>query len=556
MKRLIIYIIFLIGFLYQGYAQVGAKQEVKVVKPYEPVISDAFKIGELPKINDTLKIVPSFSYDITPVKYETSFLPKPIKPARLINEPLSKLYYGYAKVGFGSYLSPLAEVSVGSKRSKLWQWNSMVHYSSLNGKVKNDVGEKVYAGLSNFSTGANAKRFFENSTVIEVNARYTNTSSYFYGYNPDVISSIIEAPLLKEDIEKQTLNSFKIGANYASNHIDSAHINYNINLDWRTSNTIDNYGENELLVGTNIDYFFEKEFIGVDASVRAISNDGFQDTVNYGLVNFSPWVGAFGKKWRVLVGVNTFFKTDSSTYNLYPRVSLHYNIIDFFLIPYIEYSGNLKVNTFASLYNENHFIKNDLTVKPTNNKYNITVGFRGNISSKIAFNMKVDFAGYTDHYFYVNDTTIDLQNKFDVVYDDMTRVRFLGEISYKSSSKLFLSVKGNYYSYSLDKEKYAWHMPDYELSFNAKYIIQDKIIADLNLFSIGKRYAREFDINNQEKAVELQGVIDLNIGLEYRYSKKLSAFVKLNNIAAMKYYKWNNYPTQQFNIMLGLTYSF
>lgn len=557
MRKAIIYTLLLIGLVNTGFAQIGGTTNVKVVKPYEPVISDAFKLSELPKINDTIKVTPSFSYEITPVKYETKFSPNQIKPAKLIKEPLSKLYYGYAKVGFGFlYLSPLAEVSVGSKRSNNWQWNSLLHYQGSNGKVKHKDGEKVYAGLNEFSVGGKGKRFFDNSTVLSLNASFSGKSSYYYGYNPDSITTARPALLEKDEIEKQSLKTISFGGSFATNHLDSSHVNYKIDGNWRTTTAIDDALENRIKLGTKIDYFFEKEFVGIDADINVFSNKGYQDTASFGVINFSPWIGAFGNKWKVVVGVNTSLKTDSSSYHFYPRVSLHYNIIDHFLIPYVEVSGNYKVNTFTDLYAENRFIRNDLTVKPTNNKYKLTFGFRGNISSQIAFNLKADYALYTDKYFYVNDTSLQYNNKFEVVYDDLKQLRLLGEVSYKSSEKLYLSVKANYYNNSLSKEEYAWHLPDYDLSFNARYSIQNKIITELNVFGIGKRFAKEFDTTNNTVATELSGIVDLNLGVEYRYTKVLSAFAKINNIGAVKYYKWHNYPTHQFNIMIGASYSF
>lgn len=556
MRRLSIYIVLLIGLANTLMGQVGANQEVKVVKPYEPVISDAFKLSELPKITDTLKVAPEFNYEITPSKYETTFEPKSIKPAKLISEPLSKLYYGYARVGFGTYLSPLAEISAGSKRSEKWLWHSKLNYNSSNGKVKNEAGEKVYAGLSNFGVSGSGTHFFENKTDFTFSASYKNKSSYYYGYNPDVIDSILEAPLLKKEIEKQTLNTIYVGGNYKSNHTDSLFVNHNTYINWKGTTTKSSASENDINIGTNINYFFERQYVGVNANIRVFNNKGFETDYNYGLVDFNPWIGAFGDKYRVIVGVNTSYKTDSSDYHFYPRVSLHYNIIDFFLIPYVEINGDYQMHTYNSIFNENNFVKTDLIVSPTNNKYDISAGFRGNISSKIAFNLRVNYGRFNDQYFYVNDTSISLQNKFGVTYDDMTKVRFLGEISYKNSDRLFLSLKGNYYKYELDNELYAWHLPEYEISLNARYSIQDKIIADVNVFSIGKRFAKEFNSDGSINPIELEGIVDLNVGIEYRYSKILAAFVKLNNIAGMKYYKWNHYPTQQFNLMLGVSYSF
>jgi len=59
-----------------------------------------------------------------------------------------------------------------------------------------------------------------------------------------------------------------------------------------------------------------------------------------------------------------------------------------------------------------------------------------------------------------------------------------------------------------------------------------------------------------EKPKELKGIFDANLGLEYRYTKKLSAFINFNNIGAVRYQRWEDYPTQRFNVLGGLTYSF
>ena len=56
------------------------------------------------------------------------------------------------------------------------------------------------------------------------------------------------------------------------------------------------------------------------------------------------------------------------------------------------------------------------------------------------------------------------------------------------------------------------------------------------------------------KPIHLKSVGDINLGAEYRYSKMLSFFVNFNNIANMRYYRWEKYPSQRFNFMVGLTF--
>ncbi|MBI9067218.1 MAG: TonB-dependent receptor [Salinivirgaceae bacterium] len=559
MNRLSLYIIALLSLVgvHVNAQETNVRQEVRVIKPYEPVINDAFKISELPKIVDTTKVSPEFEYEILPVKHETGFKPQPIKPARLINEPLSKLYYGHLKGGFGSHLSPLAQIHIGSKRSEDWNWKLIIDHLSSNGKIKNEADERVYAGFSNTNASGSVSRFTDNNQVISLGANYFNKSNYYYGYNIDSVNEeTYPAPLKKADIEKQNINFFKANANWRTNYLDSAHVNYKVDLSWETTQGKASLNENAFKIKSNIDYYRDNNFIGVDFALNYYTNNQIDDTLNGAIVKFSPWVGAFGKKWRIVAGVHTFYDQNNEKYHFYPSVSMHYNIIDYFLIPYFEYDGSFEENSYVEIYNRNPFIRQNLGVKPTDTKMNVTFGFRGNISSKIAFNAKVNYADINDQYFFVNDTSLQLNEKFEVSYDDLTRVRILGELSYKMNKKLRFSFKTNIFKYTLENEAQAWHLPNYNMSFNTRYNMQNKIIVNANIFGVGTRYAKTYDADLNVVEKELPGVIDLNLGLEYRLLKMLSVFADFNNIGAVRYYEWNQYPAQRFNFMVGATYVF
>ncbi len=560
MRFIFIYIGILL-ILAHGYlfAQENVNQEVKVIKPYEPVINDAFKISELPKIVDTNKVITKFNYEIVTAQHSTHFTPVPIKPAKLISEPLSKLYLGHVKAGFGSYLSPLAEIYLGSKRSEQWNWSVVAGHNSSNGKIRNEVNERVYAGISNTQGSGEVNYFTKDSKVISFKAEAANKINYYYGYNPLVVNETTNrAPLVKDSIENQIVNFMKLNGELRTDYLDSTKVNYKVNVGYQNLSAKNGIAENALKIKTDLDYFFETEFIGADLFMNYYGKSGLMDSVNGAIVKFSPWVGAFGNKWRVVAGVSTFFDQASEKYYFYPRLSMHYNIIDYFLIPYFELNGNYQENSYKEIYDRNPFIRQNLAVTPTNNKLNITFGFRGNISSKIAFNTKINYSDIRNQYFFVNDTSeaVPLQNKFDVVYDDITRIRLLGEVSYRTGENLFLSLKANYYSYKMKNELHPWHMPNYTVSLNERYFIQKKIALKANIYALGERWVREFDENGIAYDKTLPGLVDLNLGVEYRLSKIFSAFADFNNLSSVKYYEWDHYSSQRFNVMLGLTYSF
>ena len=102
------------------------------------------------------------------------------------------------------------------------------------------------------------------------------------------------------------------------------------------------------------------------------------------------------------------------------------------------------------------------------------------------------------------------------------------------------------------------HKPNYDLTLSGIYNLKSKIIIKADIFAIGSQWALTKDVETADsityKPLLLKGIVDCNLGAEYRYSKMLSFFINFNNIANMRYQRWERYPTQRFNFMLGLTF--
>lgn len=256
-------------------AQNNLNQEVKVIKSYEPVINDAYKISSLPKIVDTIKVTPTFEYDEGELEmYPTKYQPKQLKPAKLVAEPLPKLYYAYVKGGFGSYASPTLNIYTGSQRSEKWIWNANANYLSSNGKVKNEADEHVYAGLSRFDVGGQVRRIFKKDLAASIDAGYGYRANYYYGYDTNLKIADDSLPLKKKDIEKQSLNYYSIGASFGTTNLDSSKLDYRIALNYSGIKTKDSKGDNILHVDAFLSYILDKEFMGLNVVIDNYSTKG------------------------------------------------------------------------------------------------------------------------------------------------------------------------------------------------------------------------------------------------------------------------------------------
>jgi hypothetical protein len=308
--------------------------------------------------------------------------------------------------------------------------------------------------------------------------------------------------------------------------------------------------------------FLNKEKLNVNFITDFYNHKQNNDTLNNLIVGINPSFEANGKKWHADIGVGATidnFKNKTRFY-FYPQLNVNFNVYESMLVPYAGVNGGLIKNSFRSLSRENPFVDTTLSYTNTNNKYNAFVGLKGNLSSNTSYDAKVSYGQYDSLHYFVIDYSgpNQLYNHFDILYDNTSLVTVSGELKHQLKEKINLIAKGNYYLYKPKNLTRAYHKPDFDLTFSGIYNLQSKIILRADIMIMGKQWAltQMQDTANTVslKPKRLNGYVDANLEAEYRYSKMLSFFVRLNNIANQRYYRWENYPSQRFNAMIGLSF--
>ena len=205
----------------------------------------------------------------------------------------------------------------------------------------------------------------------------------------------------------------------------------------------------------------------------------------------------------------------------------------------------------------------ELTLINSDTKYEFYGGIRGAFTSKASFNLRASKSRVANMPLFVNNENNPPYGQFDVLYDTVDVVNLRAEASYFKTKKLNLLLRGDFWQYNTENEAVAWHRPTFQATFSGRYDMKDKIIIKADLFAISGQKARTLDPEEGQESEgydvyskDLKGVIDANLGVEYRYTKRLSAWINFNNIGAQRFYRWNGYPTQQFTVLGGLSYSF
>jgi hypothetical protein len=530
-------------------AQEVINKEVVVVKPYEPILNDAFKINLMPDLKDSAVLAPDFDYHITSRPLIGEYAIRPIQAAKMEAEPLSELYNTYVKVGFGNYITPMLQLGLNSLREKNYTAGLLVSHMSSQGKVTLDNDQKVFAGYSDTDAKLFGKRIMKKS-VLTGDVGFGTNTRYFYGYYTG-LDTVVEFE--KADIKQRYLG-FNTKLCLASMQLDSSRLNYSFQAGFGYYQDFFSHHEEEYSITGTASKMFARGYFGLDTRIHHFSKSANLDSNDVTLVSLAPWWTKSTSQYRLRLGLDITTRVAGETrIHFYPNAMMQFKAVENIIMPYIGVAGYLEENNFQKIAEENYFITPGLSVKNSDHKMEFFSGIKGNFSTKTAFTLKASYSLIDDMYFFVNDSSLEFNNQFTVMYDDAEIMNYYGEFTVYPTEKMSFILKGNYYTYTLGTGDKPWHKPLYDISFSARYNLRNKILVGADVQYIGTRYAKSY--NPAVKEIKMKGFADINLRMEYRYTKILSGFIDIHNLASSRYMLWNQYPAQRFFLMVGFTYS-
>lgn len=523
----------------------------KAESQFAPTIKDAVKFSDVPEIKDSVKRIENIKYGIASSPVFAKYEAQPIEAAKLQNEPLNKLYHSLLKVGYSPlYNMPYGEFWITNTRAKESAFGAHLKHFSSSTHLR-DVG---YGGFSDNVANVFGKKFYKKHT-LSGDLNYERNVVHYYGFDTAIY-------IIKDSkLYKQRYQLLEPKIQLMSHYNDSTHINHNVQLSYYNLINLNKEAENNIRLNALGEMFINKEKLNVGFLTDFYNHKQHSDTLNNLIVSINPSFEANGKKWHADMGLTGTLDNfrNASRFYFYPQLNLHYDIYENIVIPYAGVSGGLIKNSMRSLSKENPFVDTTINYRNTDNKYNIFGGLRGNLSSSASYDAKVSYAKYDDLYFYAIDyhSSPSLYNKFGLLYDDASILTVSGQLKYQLKEKYNVILKGNYYLYNTKTLTRAYHRPDYDATASFIYNLKSKIIVRADLFVMGKQWA--YSRFTEGSTIVLQpkqinGWLDMNLEAEYRYSKMLSFFARFNNIANQRYYRWERYPSQRFNFMIGLSF--
>ena len=540
-------------------------------------IEPSFRILEFPRIIDTVKTAAVTAYPLLYFQQATKIILDTIPQATVVTtEKIKQLYPFYAKIALGSKLMPLGEIYYNSNRSRVYNYGGHLKHLSSFGNIKR--ADIVFPNAQFDHTDISFFGKINQSTYnLGAKFHYLNEGFNFYGLPDSAVS----------DVKKIAQRYQNLGADFEflGNRGDTSILNYKITTgfnflstkkpiidsleDWRAK-------ENQFYLNTKGWYNYKSETFYVNLGLRHNSyRYGIEDSIinlgdsglvtNNTIIDLQPGIltQLFQNKFKVEVGLAFSLDIQKKTkVYLYPQVEIKYSLFNDIFIPFVGIRGGLKQNSLRMFSAENPYLISNLTIQNEHNPHEIYAGFKGALSSKLSFNINGSVARILNKALFVKDTLFSASNKFNVIYDTINLTKLEASTSYQQNEKFKIDLIGRFFSYQTKNEAFAWNLPQFQFVLRGSYNLYDKFLVNLSgKIETGRKakvYLAGEDVieKNEQFAKPLGAIVDINLGVEYRYNTRVSAFLQINNIASQQYYRWYNYPVQPIQVMAGVTARF
>lgn len=516
--------------------------EIEILRERQITLPSASRNFEKVPPRPSEPIIPEITYEFRNLNFNVPEYRASIRPLRLKQEEIARIYGRYVSVGYGNYSSPYLDAWLNTKRDKEKFVGAHVYHRSF-GKGPVD-GKNSASSNSEISVFGSA---FMGKVSSHGYLDFVNRGGYFYGYTPGVE--------VARDSILQTYNIFNIGGSFSNTKPSD----FNYDLGGSFSYLSDHYDAAESEVGLK----FKSNYAFANNNSLILNSEFFLITRKDSLIDAKPrhllkvnpvFKFAAIENLSISIGANAVLENDSirsKSFHVYPDIAADYTLSKN-INAYARLSGDVDKVTLRSTSSENFWVNSNVNIFHTNKTFDFTAGLKGKMGKLASFNLGLAVANLKDLYFY---QSISDRARFDLVYDNgnVQRVNFFGELGFNKNEIVKLGVRGDYFGYNTDEQPEAWHKPAYRFSAHSSFNVYQKLLLKVSLVGQGGMKAKNSETT---QVVTLDTGVDLNIKADYYLSKQASIFLKFENILSSEYPVYLNYPVRGLQVLGGVSWSF
>ena len=571
----LIFIFSIIGFSLSAQEEKDKKKDigtqvVNVVKPYTPSVSDAFKVKQVPTLNDSVTTTKKeIKYNIFSVPVASTFVPAKAKPESVKKAQRETIYNTYASVGLGNFTTAVVDFYTSKALARNETLDLSLNHHSSQGGIEGVALDDKFFNTRLEGNYRKKTRYQE----WGADAGFKNQIVNWYGL--PVQANFTDAQIASID-ERQSYSTIFLGADLSIK--DSYYKEGNLFLQrfWDRNES----AEIRAYLTPVFEIPISGELITTKVTVDYLGGD-FQngytsaEAISYSnlLLGVTPNLVVLRDDLTVNLGASIFYQKEENenSFFIYPNITASYRLVDEYVIAFGGIEGKPIQNSFSSFVNQNPFVSPTLLVRPTDQQYDAYVGIKGKLNSNVGYNIKAAYVAANNQPLFKSNFVnafanpnagFAYGNSFDVVYDDIKTISVFGELKVDVNRDFSFRLQGEVFEYTTDAEAEAWNLPTVRGSLFADYQISKKWAAGLSIFYTGER----FDVFTPDptgsgdplvpQLVTLESFFDVNARVTYQFDKQLSAFVRLNNLSGNEYARWATYPVQGFQVLAGAAYKF
>ncbi len=565
---------------------------VDVVRRYDATVSEAFKVREIPNLEEEVKgKKKEVVYTITSFPVASTFVPAKGEAAKVETKRNLARFDNYALFAIGNYTNINGELFLSSQLDQDSYIAGFVNHFSSQGGIKNllldDDFSKTKAGI-NFS--GQKKNIGWNT---EIGGSYQTLN--WYGLPQKELDYFIPETTIASINSKQKYKSFYFdgSVSFEDLPIKGVDVYYN-----NFSDDFDR-AENHFVFKPKVETAFADNFTGkMNLVVDYVSSEykrqnffdgnGNEDFANHSIQTIKlkdqhftfgaePSVVIKGDEFFVQLGVGLYYNNgkiggnSDNNFYFYPQIQASYNLVPNLVVAYAGIDGRLTQNTFKDFVDQNPFVSPEAGLLPTDKTYDFYAGMKGKLDHTVSYNVKASYRKENDKALFistpyspnVNRLSYLYGNAMDVEYAEVETLNLFGELRFDLDNTVIMGIRGEYNHYKSTAGE-AWGLPDFKVGADALINFTDQWFAGVDLQYVGQR--KDWFVNQAygwdgaviptsvEKKVDSYADLSLNVG--YRPTKNWTVFLKGNNLLDQTYNQWGSFKSQGVQIMGGAIYKF
>ena len=305
-------------------------------------------------------------------------------------------------------------------------------------------------------------------------------------------------------------------------------------------------------------------YAGLNASLDLSTQKDSLYSYNNSLIRLNPYLKFQGDNYKVDAGLNLVrgFGFSTQAY-VFPAVKLELQVVPKYLRLFAEATGDVNKASLHDDFETNPFLDQNIPIQNSVDRLDISMGLKGSLLPGLGFKATIFRNSVKDLALFINNTTSGF-NKFSVVYDNgNARISgFTGELDYKLLGMFDIFGNVEFKDYKMASQAEPWNLPKFKLTGGTSVTINSKVTITGSVLYRGATMDVLNRINTtqagiaQSSIVNISAFTEINAGVEYKATNKISIFVNANNLLNTTNQVWLNYPGYGFNIFGGVGYHF